>query len=143
DDAVMPVEQGPECAAGADRTELAVIADHDHLGLGQVAGGQEAEHVAVVGYPGLVEHDDVPPSELQGAVVEAPQERGDRTALGEVGFAAEGPGGLSGGGGPDDFVAGGDVGLGGAADRRRLPGAGDPEDQRAPSSLPADAADRL
>ena len=84
----MPVEQGPECAAGADRTELAVIADHDHLGLGQVAGGQEAEHVAVVGYPGLVEHDDVPPSELQGAVVEAPQERGDRTALGEVGFAA-------------------------------------------------------
>ena len=60
DDAVVAVEQGPEGAAGADRAELAVVADQDHLGLGQVAGGQEAEHVAVVGHAGLVEHDHVP-----------------------------------------------------------------------------------
>ena len=73
DDAVVAVEQGPEGSAGADRAELAVITDQDHLRLGEIAGGQQAEHVAVVGHPGLVEHDDVAPGELERAVVQTPE----------------------------------------------------------------------
>jgi hypothetical protein len=80
------LSRGPEGSAGADRAELALIADQDDLGLGEIAGAQQAEHVAVIGHPGLVEHDDVAPDELERAVVQTPEEGGDGAALGEVGF---------------------------------------------------------
>jgi hypothetical protein len=93
DDPVVAVEQRPQRTAGTDRAELAVIPDQDHLGLGEIAGGHEAEHVAVVGHPGLVQHDHMARGELQGAVVQAPQQGRHRPAL-QAGFPAEGAGSL-------------------------------------------------
>ena len=47
-------DEGFEGAARADRAELAVIADHDHLGPGRLGGGQQAQHGGVVGHARLV-----------------------------------------------------------------------------------------
>jgi hypothetical protein len=55
DDPTMTVEQRAQRAARANRAELTVVPDHDHLGAGHVAGGEEAEHVPVVGHPGFID----------------------------------------------------------------------------------------
>ena len=55
----VAVEQCPQGSAGTHRSQLAVVADEDDLGSGDLAGGEQPEQGRVVGHPGLVEDDDV------------------------------------------------------------------------------------
>ncbi len=44
-----------EASSWTDGAELAVVADHDHLGSRQVSGGQQSEEIVVVRHSRLVE----------------------------------------------------------------------------------------
>ena len=90
----VAVEQCPQGSAGTHRSQLAVVADEDDLGPGDLAGGEEAKQGRVVGHPGLVEDDDTPARQVQGAVVKAPLQRCQGAALADARFPAEGAGRL-------------------------------------------------
>ena len=92
--AVVAVEDRSERAPEADGVELAVVTDEDDLGAGDVGGGEEPEHGGVVGHPGFVEDDDVAGGEIEAAVVQAPEQRGQGSASGDASLAAEGSGSL-------------------------------------------------
>ena len=62
-------------------------------------------------------------------VLEPPEERLEGAGL-DAGLGAEGSGGLAGGGGAEDLVAGVLEGGGGGVEGGGLAGAGDPDDER-------------
>ena len=126
-------DQGFEAAARAHRPQLAVIADHHHLGPGVARGLQQPQQSRILGHGRLVEDDHVAVGELQVAVVEAPGQRGQGPGLLDAGGVAQGAGGLAGGGGADDLEALGLEGVRHSGQCRCLAGAGHADHQlRAP-----------
>ncbi len=130
--------QGTQRAARADRAELAVVADEHQLGPGQLDVGGQAGQVDVVGHAHLVQDDDGLFGEGQLAVVEPPDEAGQRAGLGDLGLVAEVAGRLAGGGGADHFVAGALEGVGHGPQHGGLAGPGHPHDQLGPAPRSAD-----
>ncbi|GAC1532172.1 MAG: hypothetical protein NVS3B12_09430 [Acidimicrobiales bacterium] len=88
-------QQSTEPSAGADRAELAVIANHDQLGSGRVDGGEETTQVGVIGQAALIEDDHVAGPEAQPVMVEAPPKRRDGAGLADPRAGAQPERGLT------------------------------------------------
>jgi hypothetical protein len=82
-------DQGLEATAGADGSELAVIADHHDLGAPCYRTLQQAEQQLVVGHGRLVAHHDAAVIERELAVLQAPGERGKGPARLDAGGSAQ------------------------------------------------------
>lgn len=103
------------------------VTDEHELRPGGFDVGDDPVEVPVGGHSGLVEDQHRLRVEGDLVVVEAPQERGDGAGL-DVGFVAEGAGGLAGGGGAEHAVAVSAEGGAGRVEGGGLAGAGDTDD---------------
>ena len=115
-----------QAAAGADRAELPVVTDQHDLRAGQRRLGEQPQHGRVIDHRGLIDDEDGALVEVELMVVEPPQQRGHRPGL-DVRIAAQGAGGLPGGGGAHHRVPGGLEGHAGGVEHRRLARAGHAE----------------
>ncbi len=87
---------GEHPAAGLDRGELVGVADQDGLGAGLRGGGEELAQVVGAHHPGLVDHDQGGPLDLQGVVALRLQGFGDGHAFIAGAFAQGHVDGLAG-----------------------------------------------
>ena len=144
DGARVAGHKGAQGAAGADRAELAVVTDEHQLGPGRFDMRGEADEVDVVGHAHLVEDHSGLFAEAQLAVVEPPDQAGQRPRLADLRFVGEVAGRLAGGGraehleaslgerGGDHAQHGGLAGAGHAHDELGSPSGGADRDRRRP-----------
>ncbi len=74
--------EGFEPAAGFDGVELMVVANDDRLGTSDIDSGEVLEHRLVVGHACFIDQEHRLLVEREGPMLQAPDERGDGTAVG-------------------------------------------------------------
>jgi hypothetical protein len=128
DDIGVAADQRSQRSAGADRTELVVVAHEHELGARGLHPGGQSDQVGVLGHPRLIENHNRLVVESDSVVIQPPQQTRQRPRLTDLRLLAQGAGRLPGRGRTDHLAAPRLIRHRHHPKHRRLPRAGDTDD---------------